>query len=96
MHPLHNAKGEISQQFPLTLGDMFGITGASIRFVSGSPRFTRPFIAGTAEALLKEYGLEVSDSREKNINTFMCHCGIQYQLVRPFSYVLVFGCVRYR
>ncbi|PIL32855.1 hypothetical protein GSI_04972 [Ganoderma sinense ZZ0214-1] len=63
VHPLHNSTGEISNRFPLTLGDMFGIP------------------AETAKALLEEYGLEVSESREKNINTFMCHCGVQYQLI---------------
>ncbi|KAM5545118.1 hypothetical protein V8D89_001229 [Ganoderma adspersum] len=63
VHPLYNPNGEISEQFPPTLGAMFAIP------------------AGTAKALLEEYGLEASDSREKNINTFMCHCGIQYQLV---------------
>ncbi|KAI1786619.1 hypothetical protein LXA43DRAFT_897644 [Ganoderma leucocontextum] len=39
--------------------------------------------AEVAKVLLEEYNLEVSDSREKNINTFMCHCGVQYQLVSP-------------
>ncbi|KAI1784505.1 hypothetical protein LXA43DRAFT_1042017 [Ganoderma leucocontextum] len=63
VHPLYNTKGQISEHFPLTLGDTFSIS------------------AETAKALLKEYNLEVSDSREKNINTLMCHCGVQYQLV---------------
>ena len=53
-----------------------------------------PPLAEAAKALLEEYGLEMSESREKNINTFMCHCGIQYQLVCPFLHAHVFGYVR--
>ena len=44
-------------------------------------------IAETVKTLLQEYGLKELDSREKNINVFMQHCGIQYQLVGFFRIV---------
>ncbi len=56
--------------------------------------YSLAYPAETAKALLEEHGLEVSDSREKNVNTFMCHCGIKFQLVRLFFSVLGRGVVR--
>jgi len=35
----------------------------------------------TAKALVKDFGLTASDSREKNLNKFMAHAGIQFHLI---------------
>jgi len=34
-----------------------------------------------AKALVKDFGLAASDSREKNLNKFMAHAGIQFHLI---------------
>ena len=39
-------------------------------------------LAEDAASLARDYGLEVTDEREKNVNAFMRLCGVSYQLVR--------------
>ncbi|KZV80284.1 hypothetical protein EXIGLDRAFT_781176 [Exidia glandulosa HHB12029] len=41
--------------------------------------------AAKAKALVTEYQLEASESREKNLNKFMQFCGVMYQMVPTLS-----------
>ncbi|KAM5543364.1 hypothetical protein V8D89_002949 [Ganoderma adspersum] len=77
VHLLCNPNGEVSEQFPETLGDIFAVSDTSL---IGHLVCWDPFSAlrGTAKALLEEHREPgMLDLREKNINAFMCHGSIR-------------------
>lgn len=88
LFPLVTPNGVVSEKFPVTLGQLFDMTGAPAlchATASWSLKREHLFTEQDAVWLLHEYGHTnaiVSNSREKNVNEVMRLCGVQYYLVR--------------
>lgn len=93
LHKLLMQSGMVSADFPEHLGELFAMDGKyifspgiardhqSVRIIVSVSNTLFHFIGTQAKRLLAEYDIEVSESREKNLNRFMQFVGVSYQMV---------------